>query len=647
VADFVGSRSPVVTLVGDLSFCPGLGSALELIGLPVRRSPTASDAVSETANSLFVLDGDREVRSGLDGARALHARTTGPRSPVLLLMRSPEIAEAVLAYRGGPLDAVEAGVTPAVLAFRLRLLAPFADAPESDSASLVTALLEAPDGIVVLSPSGDVEFANRAFRALLGAPDNAAAAVVLRGLRTPAGDRRLFLEVVPHDGTAWHGDLAREADPPLDVTFAATARRVVDARGTRSLLVILRDVTRVRLLEQRLADAQRMDAVGQLAGGVAHDFNNILSVITTLSDLLMRLRPADDPDREDLQEIFDSAQRGSEIARQLSAFSRPGLGEPEALDLNTVVERNEKMMRRLLGERIDLSLHLEPDAGNVRVDPVHLDQLILNLGLNARDAMSQGGTVRIATGRRALTQPLDTATGVVSPGRYVELKVTDSGQGMEESVRQRLFEPFFTTRGWGRHSGLGLSVVYGTVQGAGGGIEVESAPEVGTTIRILLPALEPALGAAAGRAIRGGPDDSTSVGSGETILLVEDDDVVRHGLERALQAAGYRVVAASDGADAVELLRTGRVRPHLVLSDVVMPSMNGTDLEAQIREIGLSAPVVFMSGYPEHPEVDRLRRSGVQVLAKPLEPGRLTRLLRLRLNEAAAIQLSGGDPSVG
>ena len=632
------SRSPIVTVVGDLSFFAGLASALERSGCEVHRRDSLSEIASECTRSLVVLDGDEQIRSGLDGVRTLHAPRPGPLPPVLLVMRSPGGSAAAAAYRGGPLDLVEPGVPVGTLALRIRALAHTADpgTPGFGNESLVTAVAEAPDGISVLSADGTVEFANPALLRMLGASDNAAVEVALRGLRAATDDARPFLEVVPADGTTWHGDLKGGIDTANESTLAATARLVVDAGGTPTILVILRDVTRVRLLERRLAEAQRMDAVGQLAGGVAHDFNNILSVITTLSDLLMRLRADDDPDREDLQEIFDSAQRGSEIARQLSAFSRPGRGEPEALDLNAVVERNEKMLRRLLGEGIALSLHLDPEGGTVRADPVHLDQLVLNLALNARDAMPSGGSVRISTGRRMLAAPLETAAGVVAPGPYVVLEMTDSGEGMEESIRQRLFEPFFTTRGWGRHSGLGLSVVYGTVQGARGGIEVESEPDVGTTLRVLLPALVAAPDESAG-GIRGGSDDPAPRGAGETILLVEDHEVVRDGLERALVAGGYRVVVAADGARAAGLLREGGVRPHLVLSDVVMPAGSGPELEMQLRALGLSAPVVFMSGYPDHPEVDRLRRAGVQVLAKPIELGSLGRLLRQRLGEAAAI----------
>ena len=638
--DLVDPRSPIVTVVGDLSFCPALAPALVSSGCAIRRSLTLGDAMAATRGSLVVMDGDDQLRSDLAGVRALHGHATTTRSPVLLLFRGHGVPDATLAYGDGPLDTAGPDVPPDALALRLRALAGLAAAgsSESRSASLLTAVIEAPDGMALVSPGGAVEFANRALLGMLGSSDEESAGVVLRNLRAAVDETRPFVDLVPSDGAPWHGELQAAADPPLDLILAATARRVVDPRGAEAVLVILRDVTRERLLEQGLADSQRMDAVGQLAGGVAHDFNNILSVITTLSDLLMRLRPEDDPDREDLQEIFDSAQKGSEIARQLSAFSRPGEGESEVLDLNAVVESNVKMLRRLLGEGVDLSFASDPDTGTVRADPVHLNQLILNLALNARDAMPNGGAVGISTGRRTLISPLPTASGVVAPGPYAVLKVTDSGQGMDESTRQRLFEPFFTTRGWGRHSGLGLSVVYGVVQGAGGGIEVESALGVGTTLRILIPALESLDDSGASESSRDRPADTRlPSAAGETILLVEDHEVVREGLGRALEAAGYKVVLASDGSGAVGLLRTGSVRPHLVLSDVVMPLLNGTGLEQQVRELGLSVPMVFMSGYPEHPEVDRLRRAGVQVLPKPLDLGRLNRVLRLRLDEAAAI----------
>lgn len=638
MTDAVDARSPIVTLVGDLSFFPGLASALALSACEVRRVSTVFDVAAESAGSLFVLDGEQEVRSEMAGARALHRGREGRGRPVLLLMRGPDLPTAATAYRGGALDVVEPGISTAALALRLRSLARASAGGLSglDNDSLAAAVIEAPHGIAVLSTNGPVAFANPALLEMLGASDRAEAGPILRALHTSTDDDRPFLDVVPVDGTAWHGDLRTASDSSPDQTWAAMARRLGDGEEAPSILLILRDVTRLRLLERKLAEAQRMDAVGQLAGGVAHDFNNILSVITTLSDLLMRLRADDDPDREDLQEIFDSAQRGSEIARQLSAFSRPGPGQPERLVLNTVVAGNEKMLRRLLGEGIALSVRLDPQSGAVWADPVHLDQLIINLALNARDAMPRGGRFSISTGRRTLAAPCETAAGVVSPGVYAELKVSDSGEGMEESIRQRLFEPFFTTRGWGRHSGLGLSVVYGMVQGARGGIEVESELAVGTTLSVLLPALDPLTATSVSASPRPPMDDPTSSGAGETILLVEDHDIVREGLERALIAAGYRIVVAREGTQAMGLLRSGAVRPHLILSDVVMPSMSGPELEAQTRELGLSVPVVFMSGYPEHPEVDRLRRAGVRVVTKPIQLDGLNRLVRRRLDEAAA-----------
>lgn len=385
-------------------------------------------------------------------------------------------------------------------------------------------------------------------------------------------------------------------------------------------------------LEHDVVDGSPTNAVSRLAGGVAHDFNNILSVITTLSDLLLRLKAPDDPDREDLEEIFQSAQRGSEITRQLSSFSRTGRGDPEALDMNDVLRANEKMLRRCVGDDISLVLALDSAVGAVWADPIQIEQMILHLTLNASDAIQGEGSVRITTSRRTVDTPLRADTGTLAPGDYVVLEVIDTGEGIDAETRHRLFEPFFTTRGWGRNSGLGLSVVFGAVEKAGGRVQVESTVGKGAIFRVFLPrhtesadSDEPVLAVGA-PVVRG---------AGETLLVVEDHDELRRGLCRLFEEAGYRVVPAGDGAAAQALMGNEGVRPHLVLSDVVMPGMGGGELERRVRSLGLAVPFLFFSGHPDHVEVDRLRRAGVRVVAKPLDLQRLQGLVRDRLDAAA------------
>ncbi len=442
----------------------------------------------------------------------------------------------------------------------------------------------------------------------------------------PAFASSPVLLVVRREGTP--EPVLQYRDGPVELAEPQVAPRSLALR-LRALAALTRGL-QARVAHE-ITDATPGHAVARLAGGVAHDFNNILSVISTLSDLLLRLKPDDDPDREDLEEIFNSAQRGSEITRQLSSFSRTGRGDPQHVVVNELLHSNEKMLRRCVGDDSSFTLALDPDAGSVWADPIQLEQMILHLALNASDAMEGGGSVRIATRLRSLTQPLQLDTGLLPAGSYVELEVTDTGEGMDAETRRRLFEPFFTTRGWGRSSGLGLSVVFGVVRGLGGGIDVSSEPGQGSTFRVLLPADAPASEPAAVVEPRG----RVGRGAGETLVVVEDHVELRRGLARFLREGGYHVLEADDGAAAEALFREDGVRPHLVLADVVMPRMGGRELERRVHGLGLAVPFLFFSGHTDHVEVGRLRDSGVRVLEKPLDLAQVQEVVRERLEREA------------
>jgi signal transduction histidine kinase len=369
-----------------------------------------------------------------------------------------------------------------------------------------------------------------------------------------------------------------------------------------------------RLLEEQLAalghtqaqlrQAQKMEAVGRLAGGVAHDFNNLLTVITGRAALLLRELPADDPKRRDIDLITETADRASGLTRQLLALSRKQVLQPRILDLNELVESLEPLVHRLIGEQIELRVLPAAGAAAVEADPTQIQQVILNLTANARDAMPRGGTLTIELSQVAAGQLQFDEGDRAGPG--VSLVVRDSGMGMTPDVQAHMFEPFFTTKGPGQGTGLGLATVYGIIKQSGGSVSVESELGHGTTFMIWLPRVEhptPLDGASRGSAeLRAGR---------ETILLVEDEDGVRELAREVLQGHGYTVIEACDGESALRIVEDRRERVHLLLTDVVMPKMGGRELARRLISRHPDVKVLYMSGYPD----DALGEHGV------LEPG--------------------------
>ncbi|HEY0793228.1 MAG TPA: PAS domain S-box protein [Chthoniobacterales bacterium] len=391
-----------------------------------------------------------------------------------------------------------------------------------------------------------------------------------------------------------------------------------------SLIVVnSRDVTLQKQLEAQLHQAQKLEAIGRLAGGVAHDFNNLLLVISGHSQLIERALRPDGPLRESVAEIGRAADRAAGVTRQLLAFSRRQVMEPRVLDLNAVVADAEKMLKRLIGEDVRLATVLQPHISAVRADPGQIDQVILNLVLNARDAMPQGGTVVIETSEAEGDAAQPKAGPEVPPGRYVLLQVTDTGRGMTPEVQARLFEPFFTTKSEGKGTGLGLAVAHGIVQQSGGYLEVESRPDVGTTFKIYLPAIERSVQEQLERTW-----PKPARGS-ETILLAEDEQPVRAVTALLLETLGYRVLKASSGEEALRLAEASREKIDLLLADVVMPGLSGRELAEilQVREPHLK--VLFQSGYTD----DAVLRHGVvhaevAFLPKPFTLDGLARKVR-------------------
>jgi PAS domain S-box-containing protein len=393
-------------------------------------------------------------------------------------------------------------------------------------------------------------------------------------------------------------------------------------------LTVARDVTDRKALEAQLLHSQRMEAVGRLAGGIAHDFNNLLTAIQGYADFLQDGLDAADPLRGDAEQISRASDRAAGLVRQLLAFSRKQLLHPEIVDLNAVVRDTEAMLRRLIGEDVDLVTHLEPGLASVLADAGQLEQTIINLAVNARDAMPDGGSLTLSTTTVGIVGRDAERLGI-SAGSYVRLDVRDTGIGMDGATQLRAFEPFFTTKEQG--TGLGLATAYGIVTQSGGQIDVESEPGVGTTFSVYLPAAR-----AAARLEGDGAGLPAANGGSETVLLVEDEDIVRSLARRILHGSGYEVIEAGSGEEALRLARGHDGHIDLLLTDVVMPGMNGRELADRLTELRPGTRVVYMSGYTEDVVLQRGISGDRAFLAKPFTATALAQEVRDVLDGAKA-----------
>ncbi|MBI4410486.1 MAG: PAS domain S-box protein [Gemmatimonadetes bacterium] len=499
----------------------------------------------------------------------------------------------------------------------------------------------ATDIITVLDAQGTIQYESPSIRRLLGYEPHE-----LVG-RTPfefihpedvPGALTAFAEVVANPGRTLSIEIRFQHKDGSWRVLEATGSNFLEDPAVRGIVVNTRDITERReaelALSQRedqLRQAHKMEAVGRLAGGIAHDFNNLLTAVLGHTQLLLEALPRDSALRGDVEQVERAAGRAAGLTRQLLAFSRRQVLQPRVLDLNDVVAEMDRMLRRLIGEDIELVTHLEPGLGPVKADPVQIEQVILNLAVNGRDAMPQGGRLRLATSN----VEVDAATAAaraVPPGAYVRLEVHDDGCGMDEETLAHIFEPFFTTKEQGKGTGLGLPTIYGIVQQSGGFIDVESAPALGATFRIYLPrvdhapASEPADATAA-------PVAAPPPGRG-TVLLVEDEDAVRNLIRKILQRYGYSVIEAASGAAALRALQTGE-RIDLLITDVVMPEMSGRELVNRLAPLRPALRILYISGYAE----DAVHQQGVldpgtSFLEKPFTPETLVRKVREALARA-------------
>jgi PAS domain S-box-containing protein len=382
-------------------------------------------------------------------------------------------------------------------------------------------------------------------------------------------------------------------------------------------------------LEAELRHAQKMEGVGRLAGGLAHDFNNLLTVICGTAELAMGGLPAGDPLRAPLQEIRHAGERASELTRQLLAFSRKQILQPVILNLNSVVSDLGTMLRRLIGEDVELTFLPAADLAPVKADAGQLEQVIMNLAVNARDAMPNGGRLTIETGNAEVLAAQFPGQAPVPPGLYVILAITDTGSGMDEATRERIFEPFFTTKEAGKGTGLGLSTVYGIVQQSGGGVSVHSGPGAGSTFTIFLPRAE-------AQPCEEPPRHSAPTPrGGETVLVVEDEGALRRLAQAALESAGYRVLTAANGREALRLLEDPETPVRLVLTDMVMPEMGGRELAKALACRRPGIKVLFTSGYEDALVRHGVAADGAHFIGKPFSVDELARKVREVLDTAA------------
>jgi len=568
----------------------------------------------------------------------------GPRGASLLTMTVATLAVGYTVRGGGPfvMQTVPSTGTAlmlyvAILAITGLSLGPATTRHERAERALKQAnehlaavIQSSPLAIYTLDPTSTVLTWNRAAEALYGWR---AEEVIGRPLPTVSHDledhARLRDRVLR--GEALRGvEVTRRRKDGTSVNISLSVAPLHDAAGrVTGMLSLAADVTEMRQLEGQYRQAQKMEAVGRLAGGIAHDFNNLLTAIIGTTALVLEDLGLESRARLDIQEIEKAAKRAAGLTRQLLIFSRQQVLEPRALDLNALVGNLEKMLHRLIGEDIELVTKPAASLGAVRADPGQLEQAIVNLVVNARDAMPQGGRLTIETAEVELDRSYIAGHVPTQPGRYVLLAISDTGVGMDGATKARLFEPFFTTKEPGRGTGLGLATVYGIVKQSGGYIWTYSELGHGTTFKMYLPRVAEL--AEAPESTRGTP---TPARGSETVLVVEDQEEVRKLTKRVLEARGYAVLAAANGAEALEIVDRHATPIHLMITDVVMPGMNGREVAQLACAKRSDLKVLFVSGYTGEAVLQhRLLEPGVAFLQKPFTPDALARKTREVLDD--------------
>jgi two-component system cell cycle sensor histidine kinase/response regulator CckA len=636
------SHSPLRVLVvdDDAQMLRTITDILRMNGYNTSTAPTGQRALDlansfDTPAAVALIDLSLPDIDGIELVGRL--RQISDLTEVVILTGNASVDSAVRAMREKSYDYLIKPVEPDYLLATLgrageRSERRRAEAGRQDSEERLRRIFEhVSDALFIANDDGEIQDANPA-------------ACALTGLSVEELRSRPLIHVLPeiarlkrglsHGGqnrengdSAGNGSgspLAFDQSRVLDIDAAAFAPGV--------LVYTVRDLTNQARLEEQLAQSQKMDAVGQLAGGIAHDFNNLLTVIMSYGSLLLADLDEKDPRRDDVTEISNAAARASGLTRQLLAFSRKQILDPRLINVNTIVNGVEKLLRRLIGEDIELATTLEEDLYSINADPGQLEQVLINLAVNSRDAMPDGGRLHITTANTALSNDHTGRHFSVPPGEYIMLAVSDTGMGMTREVQQRVFEPFFTTKGQGKGTGLGLSTVYGIVKQSGGDVWIYSEPGKGTTFKVYFPR------AVEGEAFVSVEEDSQPAPRGtETILVVEDDSALRALSARVLEANGYTVLLARNGIEALAIASGHEGQIDMVATDVVMPKMNGRPLVEKLLEGRKGMRVLFMSGYTD----DEVMRRGVidgrtAFLQKPFTPGQFAKKVREVLDQNGA-----------
>ena len=606
--------------LGDAAYIQGLLNDTTQVSFEVvyaDRLATGLAHLARTHVDIILLDLSLPDSHGLDTLLAAYAQAS--HIPIIILTGYDDAELAVQAIHCGAQDSLVKGdcdaksltrcIRYAVERQAMRL------ALKASEERFRNLIRRSADGIIVVDREGILRFMNPAAEALIGQPAERLVGTLI-DFPVGLGDNMAL-------------DLVRPGVPRGSVV----EMRVVETNwdGDAAYMVSLRDVTArkraeesLRHREELLLQAQKMEAVGRLAGGVAHDFNNLLTAIIGYSDIMLMRVHKDEPVHRYVDRISKAANRAALITRQLLAFSRHQLAQPQVLNVNTVVSDMQKMLQPLIGEDIEIITRLACDLGQVYADAGHIEQLVMNLVLNARDAMPQGGQLTIITANVDLATTQRDRYLSASPGPYVMLLVRDSGTGMDAATRTHLFEPFYTTKDIGKGTGLGLAVVYGILQQAGGDIEVISEKVEGATFKAYLPRVIDTVSPKPILPVQ------TALPQGlETVLVVEDEEIVRVIMHDTLQLQGYHVLTATDVQDAMRLCEQHDGPIHLLVTDMVMPTMSGQELAACLAARRSEMRVLFISGHSD----DTLARRGlfnkrVAFLPKPFTPDALARTIR-------------------
>jgi two-component system cell cycle sensor histidine kinase/response regulator CckA len=502
-----------------------------------------------------------------------------------------------------------------------------AEALRRSEASFRSVVEDAPYGIYRASLSGELVLVNPALQKILGyASQTELLQVNLAQIYRNASDHQKVNELLLQQGSFIDVEVEWKRKDGSPITVRSSGWPIKDENGRVAFLELFaEDVTERRALERQLRMAQKMEAVGRLSGGIAHDFNNLLGVIIGYSQVLKRSLKPENPLYEHAEEIEKASQRAVSLTRQLLAFSRQQVLEPVILNLNALLTDMEKMLPRLIGEDIALALALDPTLAQVKADPGQVEQVVMNLAVNARDAMPDGGQLTIQTANVNLDAAYTHQHPGSRVGSYVMLRVTDTGTGIDPEIQAQIFEPFFTTKERDKGTGLGLATVYGVVKQSGGYIAVDSEKGKGASFSVYLPRVEHAVAALDLSTVPPGK----SVRGSETILLVEDEESLRKLAHMFLRDNGYQVLAAGDGAQALQLARQHTGPIHLLLTDVVMPGINGRVLAERLAPGQPGMKILYMSGYTDSFIAGHgVLEAGSHLLHKPFTEETLTRKVR-------------------